>query len=141
MHVKKRVFKIIEAELCKMAWKLCPWSYISRLKRVLSNKTKNELPKKITRASLPVQESTWNAICFFCDSAGVFSKHDFVSVQLRVLHYISIFANGGYKTVSQNSENNFSNFPTIQKIMFKNVLKLFELPNQINIIYWRFSAK
>ena len=40
------------------------------------NEKENELPTKMTRTS-PVQQSMSNAICFFCDSAGVFSKEDF----------------------------------------------------------------
>ena len=30
----------------------------------------------MTRTSLPIQQSLSNALCIFCDSAGVFSKQD-----------------------------------------------------------------
>ena len=51
--------------------------------------TENELPN-----DLPVQHSISNAICFFCDSAGVFSKQDFVVTKIykkHLLHRVELF--------------------------------------------------
>ena len=39
--------------------------------------TENRLPTKMTRTSLSVQQFISNAVCFFCDSAAVFSNQDF----------------------------------------------------------------
>ena len=74
------------------------------LKRALSNvsknETENELPTKMTRTILPVQQSISNAICFFCDSAGVFSKQDFAGSQKQIknqlLHRVESFNRDGY---------------------------------------------
>ena len=66
------------------------------------NETKNELPTKMTRTSLPVQQSISNAICFFCDSEGVFSKQDFVLSHLIMAILLDKQRHKwGYKTVSQ----------------------------------------
>ena len=74
-----------------------------RFKRALSNvsknETENELPTKMTRTILPVQQSISNAICFFCDSAGVFSKQDFAGSQKQItnqlLHRVESFNRDG----------------------------------------------
>ena len=74
-----------------------------RFKRALSNvsknETENELPTKMTRTILPVQQFISNAICFFCDSAGVFSKQDFAGSQKQItnqlLHRVESFNRDG----------------------------------------------
>ena len=92
-----------------------------RFKRALSNvsknETENELPTKMTRAILPVQQSISNAICFFCDSAGVFSKQDFAGSQKqkRITYYIVLshlivtvkFDKQRHKWEIQNCEPNY----------------------------------
>ena len=92
-----------------------------RFKRALSNvsknETENELPTKMTRAILPVQQSISDAICFFCDSAGVFSKQDFAGSQKqkRITYYIVLshlivtvkFDKQRHKWEIQNCEPNY----------------------------------
>ena len=76
----------------------------SRLKRALSNvsknDTENELPTKMTRTSLPVQQSISNAICLFCDLAGGFSKQDFAGspkhINKHLLHRVELFNRDAY---------------------------------------------
>ena len=50
---------------------------------------------KMTRTSLPVQESISNAICFFRVLAGVFSKQDFTGstkhIKKHLLHRAESF--------------------------------------------------
>ena len=70
------------------------------MSNVSKNETENELPTKMTRTILPVQQSISNAICFFCDSAGVLSKQDFAGSQKQIknhlLHRVESFNRDGY---------------------------------------------
>ena len=74
----------------------------STFKRALSNvsknETKNELPRKMKRGSLSVPQSISNAICFFCDSGGVFSKEEYAGsskhIEKHLLHRVESFDRG-----------------------------------------------
>ena len=64
------------------------------------NETESKLPTKITRTSLPVQQSILNAICFFCDLEDVFSKQDFTGspkhINKYLLHRVESFNRDDY---------------------------------------------
>ena len=89
------------------------------MSNVSKNETENELPTKMTRTILPVQQSISNAICFFCDSAGVFSKQDFAGSQKQIknqlLHRVESFNRDGYvwKAATQMRDENCE--PNYQK--------------------------
>ena len=59
-------------------------------------KRKMNFQQKMTRTTLPIQQSISNAIRFFCDSVGVFSKQDFAGsskhIKKDLLHCVESFS-------------------------------------------------